>query len=222
LSQDRIDDVEDLTGEAGLGQLLQQLSRRINVDLRVAAPATVIAYDSASQLVDVMLVPSAVRRDDIPTAPIVVPQIPVLIYGGLLSYVAPVIAPGDAGLCVFMDRSADQWLSTGIPGDPINPRTHNVADAVFLPGLTPRTIPRVGVNPAALVIESPIVRLGSGATEYALRGTALAAVASDASDVITNLAFTTADATALNAMKGAVLAVLEAISAAVSVKVQIQ
>ena len=47
------------------------------------------------------------------------------------------LAVGDTGLLVFGDRSLDLWLKgIGAPVNPKDSRTHDLTDAIFVPGLT--------------------------------------------------------------------------------------
>ena len=46
------------------------------------------------------------------------------------------ISKGDTGLLIFCSRSIDRWLSEGGSVDPQDDRTHDLSDAVFVPGLT--------------------------------------------------------------------------------------
>jgi hypothetical protein len=47
---------------------------------------------------------------------------------------------GDEGLIHFAERSLDNWLDrAGVqpPAEPIQPRSHDLTDAVFVPGIVP-------------------------------------------------------------------------------------
>lgn len=47
------------------------------------------------------------------------------------------VRKGDGVLLVFSERSLDVWLSKGGDVDPQDPRTHDLTDAIAIPGLIP-------------------------------------------------------------------------------------
>lgn len=47
------------------------------------------------------------------------------------------IAVGDSVLLIFAERAIGRWLRSGGSVDPIDPRRHDLSDAVALPGLYP-------------------------------------------------------------------------------------
>lgn len=162
---------------ATLGELLANLLRNFALDLRVAAPAHVTAYDPATQRVTVQLGALPVRMvegEEVPEPPIAIAQVPVMWLGGSLGYVTTPLVPGDTGLVVFADRSLSQWLLQGVPGDPLAGWTHALGDAVFIPGLRPT--PRQITPPtslAATVVEGPVVHAGPGAVNPVVKFTEL-------------------------------------------------
>lgn len=164
---------------ATLPELLTALLRNLALELRVAAPAHVTAYDPATQRVTVQLGALPVRiveGEEVPQPPIAIGQVPVMWLGGSLGYVTTPLVPGDTGLVVFTDRALSMWLLNGIPTDPINGRTHALGDAVFLPGLRPGTTPIVPpTSIAATVVEGPVVHAGPGAINPVVKFTEIAA-----------------------------------------------
>ena len=66
----------------------------------------------------------------------VIPSVPVCFPGSGAFRVTFPVAKGDTGLLVFCSRSIDRWLSEGGSVDPQDDRTHDLSDAVFVPGLT--------------------------------------------------------------------------------------
>lgn len=168
MSTDDKDKVDGAGALAQLDDLLRLHRRALELDLRVAMPATVLAYNPATQRADVQLglVPVLfVGDDEVPQPPIVCPQVPVLWVGGSLGYVTTPLVPGDSGLVIFADRCLARWLLTGAPEDPINGRTHSLGDGIFLPGVraTPTQI-EPPTDLTASVVEGPLVRLGSAAS----------------------------------------------------------
>lgn len=212
---------------AVLDELLAAWRRALELDLRVAAPAHVVAYDAVTQTATLQLGALPVRLvegEEVVQPPVLIPGVPVLHIGGVLAYVAPALAPGDTGLAVFTDRSLAQWLRLGIPTDPLNGRTHALGDAVFIPGLRPSTTPLAPPPPAgALTAEAPLVRLGAAAAEFGLRGTALASTWNTTINALPIAAVDPATTMALaNAIRLALIALNTALQGAVSTKVQIE
>lgn len=67
------------------------------------------------------------------------PVVPVLMPVGASYGLRLPVAPGDTGLLLVLDRSADTWLAgDGGAVDPKSPNLHALMDAVFLPGLLPK------------------------------------------------------------------------------------
>ncbi len=152
---------------ATLEDLLRIWRRSIELELRVSAPARVVTYDAATQRATVQLefLPVAyVGDDEVPQAPILIPGAAVRWLGGSLGYVTTPLVPGDTGHVVFSDRCLSVWLQQGAPVDPLNSRTHDLADAVFEPGLRNSTN---AITPptdlTATVVEGPLVKLGATA-----------------------------------------------------------
>jgi hypothetical protein len=215
-SKDKVDGTSDLEQLDGLLALHR---RGIELDLRVSAPATVLSFNPATRRADVMLafLPVLyVEDEEIPQAPIVCPQVPVLMFGDALSYVTAPILPGSTGLVIFADRCLARFLLTGAPDDPINGRTHSLGDGLFIPcPIGPAAAP---VNPAATVVEGPLVMLGAAATQPAVLGTAMVAALSTYLGAVTTAANTWAGlapgapafATALAAANTALIAALAA------------
>jgi hypothetical protein len=224
------DHPDKAAADSGLTQLLAMVRRATELDLRVAAPARVVTYSPATLRVDValeLLPVQFVEGVEVPQPPILIPQIPVYVPGGSsISWLHLPIVPGDTGLVVFTDRCLSLWMLQGGPLDPVNGRTHNLADAVFFPGVRNTTNPLpIPAGLDAATLEGPLVRLGAAGVEFALKGTALAAtcaalfgilnIVPPASDPVTVIVLA-------NANKAAILGLLSAIQAAVSVKVQVQ
>lgn len=153
---------------AGLTTLLEQRERNLQLSLCVARPASVIAYDPTQQRAQLqlgLLPVKLIGDDEIVQAPVMIPGVPVSWLGGASGYVTTPLLPNDTGTVLFFDRAMSQWLLQGIPTDPINGRTHNLGDCVFLPGLRNTTnMITPPTSLAATVVEGPLVHLGAGAT----------------------------------------------------------
>jgi len=234
---DRRDSIDAVPPSAVLGDLLSLIRRGIELDLRVAAPAHVIAYMPATQRVTVALgflpvlftrVPGATDIE-VPQPPITIPDVPVQWGGGSLGYVTTPLVPGDTGLVLFTDRCLAAWRQTGVPSDPINGRTHALGDAVFLPGCRADLAPIVPpTSLVATVVEGPLVWLGAGATQPAVLGTAHAAALITFSEAISLAATTWAGVpgapavTFASAVEAACSVFTAAIPATLSAKVLVQ
>lgn len=232
---DRTEGLDAAPPKPSIADTLRRLERKIGVALHVAAPGTIATYDPVTQTASVQLGFMLVPRSELPV-PVPVPIPPILnvrvsqVKGSTHFDHAP-LAPGDTGLLVFADRCLDYWFKTlaGEPVDPQDGRVHDLADAVFFPGLAPDALVAAPItNPAARTIEAPIIMLGAGATEFALRGTAIAAQC----NVLTpeSLAFVLnalaaaagPDAALINGLKTAVLGLMALIFAGLSTKVQVE
>lgn len=170
---DDTDHVDGAAPEAALKDLMDRVTRCLELGLRVALPARVIAYTPATQLADlrVELLPvGELEGEDFPQPPVLLPQVPVAWPRTSLGYLTLPLVPGDTGLVVFSDRSLSVWRVTGnevAPVDPLIGRTHNLGDAVFFPGLHTDTDPIAPpTSLAATVLEGPLVQLGVGATQF--------------------------------------------------------
>jgi hypothetical protein len=157
-----------------LDDLLALQRRGIELDLRVAMPAQVVAFNPATQRASITLGLLPVRfvgEEEIVQAPIMIPGVPVEFQGGSLGYIATPVVPGDTGRVTFYDRAIAQWLLLGIPTDPINGRTHNLGDCSFAPGLRHNNNPIAPpLNPAVTLVEGPMIQLGVGATLHPVLG----------------------------------------------------
>lgn len=223
------DRIDDPGGKARLLDVLMSLRRLIELEIRVEAPATVTAYNPTTQRATVTMgfIPVAlVDGEEVPQAPIVIPEVPVEWPGGSLGYVTTPLVAGDTGKLCFSDRALSTWLVAGGAVDPINGRAHALGDATFRPGL--RHAQNAITPPTSLVstvVEGPLVDLGRTATNFSLIGTPIATVATAQAAILAAVANATDPATVItlaNANKAAILALLAAISNNVSAKVRVQ
>lgn len=173
-TKDRREVVDSPVPGQGLQEPLRLALRTQALELRVAAPATVLTY-TPPNVVNVTLgylpvqainPPVATAPDEVPLPPVVVPNVRVgWMQGATHSDFAPLV-PGDHGLLLFCDRALDAWyLGGGAPVDPIDGRAHDLADAVFLPGpaVPDARVKLPPLNPAARTIDAPVINLGAAA-----------------------------------------------------------
>lgn len=153
---------------ATLSDVLTLLKRGIEMDIRVSAPASIVTYNPTLQTAVLLLGYLPVVSDntgvEIPTPPITLYDVPVAFPRTAAGYITFPIVPNDTGMLVFSDRALTQWLAVGAPVDPIQGRTHSIADGVFFPGLhataNPITPP---TSLTATVVEGPVIQLGATA-----------------------------------------------------------
>lgn len=67
----------------------------------------------------------------------VIPNCPINHPRGADYFIKLPVAVGDTGRASFQERSMDAWIVNGGYVDPDDPRTHDLTDAVFIPGLYP-------------------------------------------------------------------------------------
>jgi len=178
---------------------------------RTLIPATVIAYNPATNTATVQ--PSRLQQPADGGAPAPMPQVtgPVVWPRTGAWVLWTDLLPGDSVAIMCADRSISEWRKTP-PGTPVAPkggRMHALTDAVIIPGLwpdvapiTPARVPgtlylgsTLGVasltlSPADAVLEAPLVRLGSAAVSFAIKGTDLSAAVGAFSTTVSTLAGT--------------------------------
>jgi len=172
-----------MPAKPALADLHKIYGRRLLLDVRTCTPATVVAYDPATQTATVVADVLAIEKVvvalvpgidpntinlEAPLPPVVLTSIPVRIEGAgdATSYLSWPILPGCTGELHVHDRSLQQWLArvAQAPVDPVAAWTHALQDSVFYPGLTEQ-IRRIA-PPTALdgaVLESAQIKLGVAA-----------------------------------------------------------
>lgn len=119
--------------------------------LHTALPGRVESYDAASQKATVKPLIQNVELPDegaeiLDVLP-VLHDVPVVFPRTAGFFLSLPVAKGDLVLLVFLERSADLWLhSQGGDTNPVDPRRHDLSDAVAIPGLFP--FPRALKNAA--------------------------------------------------------------------------
>lgn len=126
--------------QTSLAQTFATLQLQLRRSLWTALPGRVQSFDPSKQSADIEpLVHDTWEGEDgtNQTGPLpVIPSVPVCFPGSGGWRVTFPVAKGDTGLLVFCSRSIDRWLSEGGSVDPQDDRTHDLSDAVFVPGLT--------------------------------------------------------------------------------------
>ena len=126
---------------------LRELFRRVLYGVHTSSPGVVTAVGSYKgvkvvsvrpviQQIDTLEEETTFQAiDPIPNTPLAVPY----TQGLKLSMTVPVQV-GDEGMIHFAERGLDNWLERGgiqPPPEPVQPRSHDLADAIFVPGLQP-------------------------------------------------------------------------------------
>lgn len=121
-----------------LEDVIRAAMRNVALDLRVAMPCAV-SQVHGNQLVDVQpLLQAKYMAKTAPQTLRIIPNVLVSMPMGSGWSIKYPLAIGDTGYCIFADRSLDAWAAgTGGIVDPDDGRTHDLMDAIFVPGLVP-------------------------------------------------------------------------------------
>ena len=125
-----------------LEELLRLVVAQGAANLHVSMPGRIETYDNATQKATVtpLLQTRTVALDGeeiLDTLP-KLQDVPVVFQRAGDFFMSFPLKKGDHVLLVFQDRSIDQWATTaGGVTDPVDFRTHDLSDAVAIPGLYP-------------------------------------------------------------------------------------
>lgn len=125
-----------------LTEVIQAAIYQALQDLHTMIPGKIVSYDAPNQKAAVQpLIQRPVIYSDgtvvTETLP-VIQSVPILFPRGGALYMRWTLEVDDHVMLVFAERSLDAWLSSnGSVIDPIDPRTHDLSDAVAIPGLLP-------------------------------------------------------------------------------------
>lgn len=187
MSDPRRTGVFDLGQNPELEDLFKQQRRVTQLTIRTSTIAKVVAtdaqlqgFDPATQLCSLECQqPTILKNRENPAKviikdPTIIKNIPVYFPKGADGFLTFPINIGDTGELIIQDRDPAQWYLQGNPTDPVNRMLHNKAYGVFHPGLSSIDNRIQGFDIAATVLEgSNFVKLGAGATEFAVLGDAL-------------------------------------------------
>jgi hypothetical protein len=136
--------------------------------IHTSAPGVVTAYDRVTQTCSVTpAVKLGKRKPDGSIARVAPPglhNVPVLFPGSGDISITWDLQAGDEVLLLFAERSIAEWRSAGGTGaEPLDPRRHDIQDAVAIPGLRSagKAIAAAGLDEGALVVLAEDIRLGS-------------------------------------------------------------
>lgn len=229
----RRDGVLDPSREPDLAELLRVVIRAAKLGVRVAIPAKVVTFDAtlgtAKVVTEILGVQVNAQGVDEPQTPLLIDRVPVsFLNNGVGGYVTVPIVPGTTGQLVVNDRGIGTWLQQGVAAEPPTKQTHSLNDATFYPGMVPGTNPITPpVDLTATVVEgAALVKSGRGAVDFAVKGTALAAVAATLDAVLVAVPPSTDPIasvnTAIAANKAAISGLLSAIQSNLATKAQVE
>ena len=164
-------DRQRLPEEPTLEDVIRQALRQHDMEFHVCMPAAVVAARSPYRVDVQPLLQARYYAKRTPTTLPLVADVPVSMPTGqawAVKYPQPV--RGDTGWLIFADRSLDAWRAgDGSPTDPKDARTHDITDAVFIPGLLTNsaaeaaTVAAVGA-PSDVVVRNQAATLRVAAT----------------------------------------------------------
>ncbi len=135
-----------------------QINARLD-HLHTAFPATIVSYDANTQKASVQPMIERLDSNGESTKPAVINGVPILFPSagtGILSFP---IKTGDHVLVVVSDRSLDNYMFSdgSITINPEDRKTHDMSDAIAIPGLYPYQLAR-GIN-----VENVVLRMNATA-----------------------------------------------------------
>lgn len=126
-------------GEISWATVIRQAIQTRLDNFHVCIPAIVETYDPAEKRASVRPTVRAMLDSGQVLDPPIIDRVPVVmprvkVQGQACGIWFP-IPRGCPGLIHFTDRSLEEWLGTTGTANPGDPRTHNITDAIFVPGL---------------------------------------------------------------------------------------
>jgi hypothetical protein len=119
-----------------LDSVIRQAIRGNDLDLRVCAPCKVVAVRNNYRVDLQPLQQAKFYSEPGPTTLPIIANAPVCQPGGVNWQVKYPIDVGDVGLAVYADRALEAFMaSSGEPSDPQYARTHDLLDAIYVPGM---------------------------------------------------------------------------------------
>lgn len=125
-----------MSDKENLTDLLGQVFRNRQAEIKTSMPGTIVSYDYTSQKAQVKPTIKRLyadgRSDEYP----VISNVPIMFQrSGGAGFTFPV-KEGDSVLLVFAERSIDSYMDSGSP-DQTDNRMHSLNDAIAIPGLYP-------------------------------------------------------------------------------------
>lgn len=105
-------------------------------NLRTAFPAKIVSFNPENQTAVIECVIHNVLSEDesgVPLPPL--EDVPVQFPRSSGFDITYPLKPGDEGIAIISDRCIDGWWSTGNSDKPMMIRSHDLSDAMFIPGI---------------------------------------------------------------------------------------
>ncbi len=164
-----------------LAELIAEAIESRLLDLHVAMPCKVTAYQASTQRCDCqpqlqLSVPDGTGGYLLETLP-VLPNVPVCFPSGGGFFASFPLAVGDPVMVVFADRSIGAWLAKGEVCDPGDLHKHSLSGAVAYPGIkttghalasasgSNMVLGKDGTSAAQIELTGSEVHLGAGASD---------------------------------------------------------
>lgn len=147
--------------DPSLPQTLKEAIRAQLLDVHTAMPGKVLEYDVSTLKAKIqpLLKRKFVTEDKAGDLPII-NKVPVWAPGGVNSIFHTPVAEGDTGLIIFCERSIDTWKSgEGGSVSPDDPKTHDLSDAIFFPGLYPFSKVISGLSETNITIKNSDLKI---------------------------------------------------------------
>lgn len=124
---------------------LQEAFHSNTVEIHTAMPGEITAFDAATQTATVQL---CLQREILDTTePITeLRQVPVMLTGGGGFYLTFPLTAGTPCLVVFSERGIDNWVNDAGCQPQFLRRTHDLSDAICIPGLRSPSQALAGYN----------------------------------------------------------------------------
>ena len=110
-------------------------------DVHVSLPGRIESYDARKQRASVAPLIAVALADGTTADLPVINEVPVVWPRGGGAILSFPLQPGDTVLLIFSERSLDEWCQQGGASTPSDPRSHDLSDAVAIPGLYPFSEP---------------------------------------------------------------------------------
>ena len=120
-----------------LDQVVELGLRKLALELAVWRPAKIVQIKGNGRVDIEILLQAKYIKSSIPFTLPTIQDALVSFPQGADYYIKPPMAVGDTGIALFCDRSLDEWSVQGGTVFPNDPRTHNISDCVFIPGVYP-------------------------------------------------------------------------------------
>lgn len=154
-----VDPVYEDANEGSLQGVIAQALQQFSMNLEVMLPATVIAYDRATNFASVQPAIHMVTSDGsaVPRQPVA--SVKVITIGGGGFVLAFPLPAGAKGWIKASDRDISLYLQQGDATHPPTKRFHSFSDGVFIPDFTSFTINGEDTEHATLQNEDGTIRL---------------------------------------------------------------